>query len=320
MQKFKTLFFILALMIFSFLIAPSYTAYADSPAPPSYFYSYVSKADSNVKYTEILVKISKSSKYYTDLNTSNSAPYGFNKSTPIVAYNKDGYVSVSFHYIKVHVDPSILTADSRISEIIEFKNNGEPINTITDSIKIALLDKSGNVLKVSNAVSVKPTANNTFPRSVKYDAGSTTPSIEFEKYYGTNHVTNYGTNHGTSSAASGTYYLTAFMLLACFIRMIISTGIETLIAVPYKIKPLWKIIVVNIITQVLLFSLIAFGGLDYTVAVIAGEILVYISEYVAYIFLFRNISKAKLALYTVTANTASLAVGLILNYFHVLVG
>ena len=282
MQKFKTLFFILALMIFSFLITPLYTAYADSPPPPSYFYSYVSKADSNVKYTEILVKISKSSKYYTDLNTSNSAAYGFNKSTPIVAYNQDGYVSVSFHYIKVHADPSILTADSRICEIIELTTSGQPINTLTDSIKIALLDKSGNVLKVSNAVSVKPTANNTFPRTVKYDAGSTTPSIEFEKYY--------GTNHGTSSAASGTYYLTAFMLLAFFIRMIISTGIETLIAIPYKIKPLWKIIVVNIITQVLLFSFIAFAGLGYTVAVIAGEILVYISEYVAYIFLFRNIS------------------------------
>lgn len=316
MQKFKTLFFILVLLIFSSLITPLCTAYADSPPPPSYFYSYVSKADSNVKYTEILVKISKSSKYYTDLNTSNSAAYGFNKSTPIVAYNQDGYVSVSFHYLKVHADPSILTADSRINEIIEFKNNGQPINTITDSIKIALLDKSGNVLKVSDAVSVKPTANNTFPRTVKYDAGSTKPSIEFEKYYGINHET----NHGTSSAASGTYYLTAFILLAFFIRMIISTGIETLIAIPYKIKPLWKIIVVNIITQVLLFSFIAFSGLDYTVAVTAGEILIFISEYVVYIFLFRNISKAKLALYTVTANAASLAVGLILNYFHVLVG
>lgn len=305
MQKLKTTFLFLAFIIFSCLITPLYTAYADSPPPPSYFYSYVTSADSNVKYTDILVKINKSSKYYTDLNTSNSDVYGFNKLTPIVAYNEDGYVSVSFHCMKVHAAPSHMIPDSRMCGIIEFDNSNQSINAITDSIKVALLDKSGNILKVSDAVSVIPTTNNTFPRKITYDAGSKTPYVEFEKYYRTNLT---GDNNN---------YLSAFILLAFLIRMVISTTMETLIAVPWRIRPLWKIVIVNIITQVLLFAFIAFGGLDYTSAVIAGEIFVFISEYVVYILLFRNMSKTRLALYTVVANTASLAVGLIFNYFHV---
>lgn len=304
MQKTKTLFLFLVIVIFSSFIAPFTVAYADSPPPPNYFYSYVTNADSNVKYTDILIKISKSSKRYTDLNTSNANSYGFNSSTPIVAYNKDGYMSISFHCKNVYSEKSNQQDDSDMSKLIELNNGYKPINTITDSIKIALLDKKGNILMISDAVSVIPTSNATFPRTVNYDAQGTTPTVDFAHHYHTIY----------------TDILLIFSVFAFLIRMAISIIIETLIAIPFIIRPLWKIIVVNVVTQILLFELIASGRLGYTNAVIIGEIFVFVSEFVAYIFLFKHISKPKLALYTVIANTASLAVGLIFNAFHVLMG
>lgn len=305
MKKVKTLLLILAVMIFSSIITPLYAAYADSPPPPGCFYSFVTNTASNVKYTDILIKISKDSKYYTDLNISNASAYGFNSLTPIAAYNQDGYVSISFHCKNLRLHPETFQQKLGLCRMVYFDNADKPISAIANSIKIALLDKDGNILKVSDAVSVIPTADNTFARHVEYDAGGTTPKVEFQKYYGKN--------------SGDTVYLSGFILLAFFIRMAISTSIETLIAVPYKIRPLWKIVVVNIITQTLLFALIAIGGTGYANAVIIGEIFVFISEYMAYIFLFRNISKGKLALYTVIANTASLTVGLIFNSLYIFV-
>jgi hypothetical protein len=305
MQKAKRLFSILVIVILASFFTPLFVAYADSPAPPSYFYSYATNTDSNVKYTDILIKISTSNKYYTDLNTSNAVTYGFNSSTPIVAYNQNGYVSISFHCKNIKSYPSI-SRDSVMSGIIQLDNSNKPISTITKSIKIALLDKDGNVLKVSDAVSVLSTTNNTFPRRVDYDASSTTPNIEFEQYY-----------RGYLVSAIN---LSALVILAFLIRMVISTVIETLIAIPFKIRPLWKIVIVNIATQILLFALITFSGLSYANAIIIGEIFVFISEFVAYILLFKYISKPKLALYTVIANTSSLSIGLIFNYFHILIG
>lgn len=307
MQIVKALLLILVTVIFYSLITPLSVAYADSGPPPNYFYSLVTNTDSNVKYTDILIKISKNSEYYSDLNSSNVATYGFNNLTPIVAYNQEGYVSVSFHCKNVQASLSSRSVpDLGMSGDIQLNKSNKPISTITNSIKIALLDKNGNILKVSDAVSVIPTVNDTFPRKVKYDASGTTPNIEFEQYYRGNLVNNV--------------YLSAFFILAFLKRMAISTAIETLIAISYEIRPLWKIVVINIATQILLFSFIAFGGLGYINAVIVGEIFVFISEFVSYIFLFKNISKSKLALYTVIANTTSLVVGLIFNSFHVFVG
>jgi hypothetical protein len=305
MKKFRTMFLFLAAAILSF-VAPLSIARADSPPPPSYFYSYATNTAYNVKYTEILVKINKTSKFYTDLNTSNANTYDFNSSTPIVTYNQDGYMSISFHCKNVYSEKDVLYEELGMCKVIELNNAHMPISTMTDSIKIALLDKNGNILKISDAVSVKPSVSNTYPNEVKYDAHGTTPKVNFVQYY--------------KSYANNAVIISFSLILAFLIRMAISTAIETLIAIPFKIKPIWKIIVINIATQILLFLLIASGRLDYTAAVIVGEIFVFISEFVAYIFLFKHISKPKLALYTVIANASSLAVGLILNCFHILVG
>lgn len=295
MHKAKKFLLIFAVAVFSSFVV----AHADSPAPPNYFYIYINNAGPTVKYADLLIKINKSSKSFTDFN-SYADVYAFNSSTPIVAYNQDGYMSISFHCKNVQANLNI----SQASGDIELSNGYKPISTITNSIKIALLDKNGNILKVSKAVSVAQAGKDTFPRQVRYDARGAAPTVIYAPY----------------SYRSGTPpNLFGLILRSFLIRMVISTAIETLIAIPYKLRPLWNIIAVNVATQILLFAFTTFSGLSYTAAVIVGELFVYIAEFAVYLFLFKAVSKPKLAFYTVLANTASLAVGLIFNYFHVLV-
>ncbi|MDF1493837.1 hypothetical protein [Caproiciproducens sp. CPB-2] len=304
MRKVKTLFLFLTIGIFCIFFTPLCVAYANSPPPPSYFYSYVTNADENVRYIDILIKIDSNNEYYTDLNTANASAHGFSRSTPIVAYNQDGYMSTSFHCKDVQSSPNSQQSNSELTKDMILNNGNKPISTMTKTIKIALLDRDGKLLKVSNAVSVTPTDDDTFPRTVRYNAGSETPTIEFSPYY-----------HGYSAMAFSFLFILAYLT-----RMTISVAIEALVAVPFKMRPLRKVVVINIVTQIILFAFIRSGTVSYTDSVIIGEIFVFITEFVAYLFLFKHISKPKLALYTVIANTISLAVGLIFNYFHFLIG
>jgi hypothetical protein len=280
-----------------------FAAHADSPAPPNYFYTYVTNAGSNVKYTDVLIKLNKDSNKYTKLNT-NTPVHNFTASTPIVAYDKDGYMSISFHLNENESDLGVHSqAPSEKDGCVQLYYGDKPISAITDSIKVALLDKDGNILKISDAVNIKQADRDSFPRGVRYDAKSDTPAIIYSGYY-------------HSSTPQVFFTLLILLFLA---RMVISTAIETLTAIPFKIRPLWKIFAVNIATQILLFVFTTFSGLSYTTCVIFGEVFVYTAEFVAYIFLFKRVSKGTLLFYTVVANTASLAVGLIFNYFHILV-
>lgn len=159
-----------------------------------------------------------------------------------------------------------------------------------------MLDENGNILKISKEISIISQTKNRFARAVNYNANGDVSSIRFEYTYNQNYI------------------------ISVFLRMLISVTTETLIAILFKIKPLYKIIIVNIITQVALIAFVLFSGLPYATTMIIGEIVVYTSEYLAYIMMFKSVSKSKLAIYTMTANTATLLLGLLFNQLHFLVG
>lgn len=304
MQRAKRLYLFLAVVIFAFFAVPFPLACADSPPPPNYFYSDVKNAGPNVKYADILIKMDTKDKNYAKLYQYNLAAFYFEKTAPIVAYNKDGYVSISFHCRSGGTESSSILDNRDLENIVELNNGYKPISSMTKMIKIALLDQKGNILKVSDAVSVVPTDNDTYPHSVDYDARGTKPQVRFEHYYRSPVV---------KCAAASLPFLIAF-----FLRMVISTALETVIAIPFKIKPLWKIILVNIITQTMLFTFVTTGILRYAGAVAVGEAAAFVIEFWAYVVLYRQISKSKLAFYTIIANSSSLAVGLVLNVLHIL--
>jgi hypothetical protein len=102
---------------------------ANSGPPPNYFYYYISNVNANVKYADVLIKINPKSANYSQFNLDNAKP-SFNEKTPIVAYNEDGYMSLTFHFAKVKSDMSYT---SGCSELIDFHGS---ISDITPSIKI----------------------------------------------------------------------------------------------------------------------------------------------------------------------------------------
>lgn len=75
----------------------STVCYAFSPS--SYFYCCVAtkKLPENTAYIDILFPIKETDQDYTDYNLSNGQKHGISKNSEIVKYNKDGYVSYTFH-------------------------------------------------------------------------------------------------------------------------------------------------------------------------------------------------------------------------------
>ncbi len=208
-------------------------------------------------------------------------------------------------YAQLLIQSNINSSDYRVCEEVDVSENGsnvflpidsnKTIDTITSQIKISLLDENKNVMKTSDAASIVPMGRNLFAKGVTFDASGTALTVDFFRNYYSD--------------------ISLFMLYTFLIIPAVSTVIETLIAIPFQIKPLRRIVIVNIITQILLIIFIFIFSPDfrYTSAVILGEIIVFVAEYVAYIFLFKNKSKANLSVYTFVANTASLIFGLSLN-------
>ena len=75
----------------------STVCYAFSPSV--YFYCCVAtkKLPENTAYIDILFPIKETDQDYTDYNLSNGQKHGISKNSEIVKYNKDGYVSYTFH-------------------------------------------------------------------------------------------------------------------------------------------------------------------------------------------------------------------------------
>ena len=77
---------------------------------------------------------------------------------------------------------------------------------------------------------------------------------------------------------------------------------------------------VNLTTQLLLILFLSLSGLPYMTAVLVGEIAVYAAEFIAYLFLYRDVSRWRVLGYTALANTATLAMGLLFNQLGWLLG
>ena len=269
------------------------TAYANSPPPPSHFYVQIDNPPENAVYADILIKLDAQSDGYTPFNSGNGTRQGITAESEIVRYGHDGYVSLSFRYDKVY-------SDIKLENFIYFEMNpaSQSIDKITESLKVALLDKDGNILQISPPINTTPPSNQ-FARELIYDADGTLFEIRFNDFY------------------RGSVNLLFPIFLLVFGRMLLSIGVETLIAVPFKIKPLRKIAIVNFITQIALIAFICFSGLNYIYAVIVGEIFVYLSEGAAYMLMFKSVKKTRIIIYTITANTATLIIGLMMNGFHI---
>jgi len=288
-------------------------AAADAPPPayPNRFECHVMNAPEKAVFCDLLIQINPQSDNYTAFNDQHNT---ITAQAPIVLYNEDGYMSFSFHYQGVTANMGGLSGAALDSGVFfSLSDAAQSLDKISRTVKVVLLDADGNILNISGTISTAPPSAEEFVHAIMYDVTSGTTNISFSQ-----------TRNGTSSIFEFLFFIPFLMIsgasyfLMVYFRMLLSIGAEVLAALPFKLRPLWKIIAVNAITQLLLILFVLFSGLPYVTAVLIGEVFVYLSEFIAYLFLFKAVSKWKIALYTVCANTLTLTMGLLMNLLHIL--
>jgi hypothetical protein len=292
-------------------MAAPITGYANSPMPAKSISVEITNNPEASVYADLLIQINPESVEYTVFNDTNGQLFDIYYDSPIAQYTENGFASFTFHYLG-SVSNIVLASNSNspyylYADFTRIANDDTQFNNVLANyhiIKIVLLDKSGNILKISDALDINPKKPGYFVGTLHYDANS-------------------GYANAGYFERSGFMVFFNFLLIFIFFvpiipMIIISIVVELVTALPFKIKPVWKILVVNIITQIILVAFMSFCSLPYIQTLIIIEVFVYISEFGAYTLLFKNISKLKLALYTVTANTVSLAIGILLNTYELL--
>lgn len=101
-------------------------------------------------------------------------------------------------------------------------------------------------------------------------------------------------------------------LIIVAIALILTIVIELGIALLFKTKNYFTIAITNLISNVLLQTLLLIFINNYLLVFIIGEILVIGVELLVYLLRFKNISKAKIILYTLAANLTTLLITFLL--------
>ena len=281
-------------------------------APPEPFYIFhLTNLPEGAVYADLLIPLRENDENYVEINR-NQLPDSFDENAEIIDFHIEGYCSYTFHYrdavssislneegkVAFFADAQFLKDWSGESNIIhQYEISG------LGYVRIAILDKFGNVLDVSPFLSVhKKGVFSYLDNSFVYDA-------EIRKF----HV-----EYRTSYFGIYVYLILAFsgMILTCFA--------EWLAAIPFGLDKeyRWMIEMTNVFSQILMHALylLLYGVVfwKYKHVVILLEVLVYAGEYLWYSRCMWDIPKKKVLAYTAVANTISLVLGMVTTYSLIL--
>lgn len=301
------------LLAFSILFLLSSKTNANSPPPGNEVEIAIDQIPEGCVYADLLVKIRPSHEKYAAFNVEYGSKLGIGEQSEIAKYREDGFTSYTFHFSGAVSDNLIKYESDYGRYIAKFAyytedNSGSGYNALEELrsnspvLRIALLNADGEILDLSDEFSINP-------QRVFF-----TGSVYYSPVNDTIRVSTYQNRLGDIL-----YFIVA-ILIAGFLRINFSILIETLIAIPFKLKPYYKIIITNFITQTLLTIAFALSGFDYLFTLIVIEVLVYVVEFFAYTLMFKKVSKRRILLYTIIANTVTLGFGLLLNQLGIFRG
>lgn len=268
---------------------------ANGPGP-DYFCSFTFKnLPENTAYVDLLIKLSPEDAAYKTLNNLN-LPKSFSAESPIAVYSQDGYCSYSLHYayasmmIEVKNDRGTLFDKT----LVDLRTSGK-----ADQLKLAMIDGEGNILQVSAPHSFQNKTRFIFMElvgQVYYDAQADTLEIPEQ--------------------------VNLFLILT-FVFLSIGGLALTLVVEYYASWPFGLdrkfgklILLTNLVSQLLMrlvdLLIRGFIGFDYVYMVLILEVLVYTGEFLFYRKKMLGVSWKKCLLYTFTANTLSLVLGLLM--------
>lgn len=291
-------------------------SFANSPAAARSIVISPDNVPEEAVFLEVLIPMTRDDPFYSSFNRTAGDETGLTIQAPIVEYmDDDGYISYSFHMGQA---VSQMRLEKRSPGEGGFYSQGfgdgaragsqthlEYIQKNFGTIKAALLDGEGSVLAVSDAASITPGRSGYLAGTIRYDCatGRLTPSIYRGNVVGT--VVLVGV-------------LLFFGLISLALRAVFTAGVESAVALAFRIRPWPVILLVNVISNIifnlLLFLTNAFSLIPYMVYVIVGESLVVAVEYSVYCRLLSSLSRRRLLAYTITANLMSLSLGIGLNY------
>lgn len=302
MERWRRIFACLLAAVWIMGVLPL-TASANSPGiSPWDVFSFENLPEGTV-YVDLLIPISEKDPKYTALMEGN-LPGNWSESTPIVTYCEEGYRSYTFHYQDASSDIRV----NGFGTVTFFNDNSSPQYdggvryehadeiAARGDIKLALLDKNGEILKISSKFSLKPREFMTYFYGIfSYDAAADV--FEVNRYF-----------NGMGCILYAIFALLG-MLLTCFT--------ERQIAGLFGLKKQYGRLIrwTNVVSQLLMhLSYVLFYSLifwRYTYATVILEILVYVGEFLFYRRKMKDVSREKCLAFTLTANTASLLLGLL---------
>lgn len=304
---------LLALLLTLILMLPliPLEASANSPPPVPFYRFQISNLPENAVYVDLLIPLSKSDESYVEAD-SNKLPEDFSSDAEIINYCDEGFRSYTFHYLDAASDISLdeegcvyFFADSAFVMDWEGEVRYTHEHEIYElgTIRLAILDRYGNILQVSPVLTL--TRRSLFEdlrNEFLYDMQTQEFTVESWK----------------------SYFGIALYKFLSILGTLLTCSLELLVAVPFGIQKHRKgmIFWTNAVSQALMYVLYAvlYGVIfwKYRYVVILLEVLVYTGEYLWYSRKMHDVSRRKILLYTVTANTASLILGLFTTYSLIL--
>ena len=279
---------------FIFLLIPSAAVIADSPVPgPAVLIIFEGKPQ-NAVYADLLVPADPDSADFLLFSSEQGARYSVSRDSEIAVYSEEGYYSYTFHFAGA---ASEMELENR-GQFYEawFNNASENLAGKAEYIKIALLDQDGNILGITERIRISGTVLDFFNGVIHIDGNT----LEIK-----------------DDGRRTNPYVIVSLFLRIAPRVFFSVMTEVLAAFLFRIKPLHKIVRLNIITQLILTIFMTASSLPYRTALAVGESAVYLIEIAAVLLMYKNVSRRRLTVYTVTANTASLLLGILLNHFRI---
>lgn len=301
----KTVFLLLVLSILFLL--PFETS-ANSPKPGTKVEIAIDQIPEGSVFADLLVKIDPSNEKYVAFNSEYGSSLGLDEHSEIATYNENGFTSYTFHFSGA-VSENLLKYVTGAGHVAKFAyytedSNDSFFSTLNELeryspiLKLALLDEEGEILEISDEFNIVPDKGY-FLGYIQYSPANDSITVSV-------HTNTF------SHIFDGIGFILA-LLIAGFMRITFSIIAETLIAIPFRLKPYYRIIITNLVTQIILTLAFALSGFNYLIILIIIEVLVYIAEFIVYTILFKEVSKLKLLVYTIVANTVTLGFGLLLN-------
>lgn len=299
---------ILALFLASVLILVwmPVEASANSPEPTPYFTFYLSNLPERTEYVDLLVYLPETDDMYVDLITRN-IPDSFSQDAPILTYCENDYRSYTFHYrdalsmIHIGKEGSVryFTDDVRKWDETHIRFDHAADIDIRGKVMLAMLDARGNILQISHPLDL------TNVREFSYRLGSF--------YY------DCATGELTISQAGGNMLdPPGLYILSSVFGILITCALECLVSLLFKLKGYigtvaWTNVASQILMRLAYAALYLFTSWNYMTMTLVLEGLIFLGEFLWYLWKMDEVSWPASLAFTITANSVSWLLGHLIN-------